>query len=78
MLGQLEMDVDECIAAYTKLMRMIFKKSSKRKLIADLLGKIESQVGPKKLELAIQEVITSHGANSTDLCNDRVDHGCRV
>lgn len=78
MLGRLEMDVDECITAYTKLMQMIFQNPSKRKLIASLFGKIESRFDSKKLESAIQEVITSHGASPTDLFNDQVDRGCRV
>ena len=72
MLGRLEMDVDECIAAYTKLMKTVFEKKP------SWTGNIKSQFDTAKLESAIKKVITSHGAKETDLFNDGVERGCRV
>ncbi|CAG8412661.1 unnamed protein product [Penicillium salamii] len=77
MLGRLEMDVDECIAAYIKLMKEIFGKPSKWGL-SKLFGKIKPQYDASKLEGAINEVINSCGANTTDLFNDETDRNCRV
>jgi hypothetical protein len=77
MLGRLEMNVDECIAAYTGLMKSIFKTKSSR-LAASWTGKIKSRYDSAKLEAAIKEVITSRGAKETDFFNDGVERGCRV
>lgn len=71
------MDVDECIAAYIKLMKIIFDKPSKRGL-SSIIGKIKPQFDATKLESAINEVITSSGSKPTDLFDNQVDRGCRV
>ncbi|KAJ5207451.1 FabD/lysophospholipase-like protein [Penicillium cf. griseofulvum] len=77
MLGRLEMDIDDCIMAYIKLMKMIFDKPSKRGLLS-IFGKIEPRFDANKLENAINEVINNHGAKPTDLFNDQADRSCRV
>ncbi|KAJ5888167.1 FabD/lysophospholipase-like protein [Penicillium taxi] len=77
MLGRLEMDVDECIMAYIKLMKMIFDKPSKQSL-SRLFGKIKPRFDAHKLESAINEVIKNCGAQPTDLFNDQADRTCRV
>ncbi|CAG8001826.1 unnamed protein product [Penicillium nalgiovense] len=77
MLGRLEMDVDECIMAYVKLMKMIFDKPSKRS-VSSIFGQIKPQFDANKLEGAINEVINNCGAKPTDLFNDQADRGCRV
>jgi hypothetical protein len=77
MLGRLEMDVEECIAAYTGLMKTIFEKKSSR-IPASLTGRIKPRFDAAKLESAIKEVVISHGAKETDLFNDGVKRGCRV
>ncbi|KAJ5993903.1 FabD/lysophospholipase-like protein [Penicillium sp. IBT 35674x] len=77
MLGRLEMDVDECIAAYIKLMKIIFDKPLKRGL-SSIIGKIKPQFDATKLESAINEVITSSGSKPTDPFDDKIDRGCRV
>lgn len=78
MLGRVEMEVDECIAAYVKLMRNVFENPSKWSLAKSLFGKIEPRFDASKLEGAINEVICSHGASPTDLFNDQAERGCRV
>jgi hypothetical protein len=77
MLGRLEMDVDECIMAYIKLMKKIFGKPSKRG-VSSLFGKIKPQFDASKLEDAINEVISDCGAKPTDLFNDQANRSCRV
>jgi hypothetical protein len=77
MLGRLEMDVDECIIAYTELMRTIFEKKSSR-FPAGWTGNIKSRFDTTKLEAAIREVVTSRGAKETDLFDDGVERGCRT
>ena len=77
MLGRLEMDVDECIAAYTRLMKTVFE-TKKSWFPASWTGNIKSRFDGAKLESAIKEAITSHGAKETDLFNDGLDRGCRV
>jgi hypothetical protein len=77
MLGRLEMDVDECITAYTGLMKNVFETQNSWRP-ADWSGKIRAKFDTAKLEMAIREVITSYGATETDLFNDGVERGCRV
>ncbi|KAJ5614917.1 FabD/lysophospholipase-like protein [Penicillium hordei] len=76
-LGRLEMDVDECIMAYIKLMKRTFGEPSKWGL-SSLFGKIKPRFDANKLEGAINEVINNCGAKPTDLFNDQADRSCRV
>ncbi|PYH43058.1 FabD/lysophospholipase-like protein [Aspergillus saccharolyticus JOP 1030-1] len=78
MLGRLEMDVDECITAYIQLMKRIFRKPVRWNLAASLFGNIEPRFDASKLEEAINQVVSSHGANPTDLFNNQTERGCRV
>lgn len=60
MLGRLEMDVDECIAAYKTLMKTVFEK--KRSLLSvGLTGNIKARFSSKALEKAIKSVIEARG-----------------
>jgi hypothetical protein len=77
MLGRLEMDVDECIAAYTGLLKTVFETKSSW-FPAGWTGKTKARFDSTKLETAIKEVITSQGAKESDLFNDGVERGCRV
>jgi hypothetical protein len=77
MLGRLEMDVDQCITAYTELMRTVFEKKSNWFPLS-LTGRVQSQFDSKRLESAIKGVVTGYGAEETDLFNDGVERGCRT
>lgn len=77
MLGRLEMDVDECILAYTKLMKAVFVEKSSR-LPISLRGKVKARFDSKKLKGAVEEVISSTGASPSDYFNDGKDRGCRT
>ena len=78
MLGRLEMEVDECIAAYIQLMKKIFRKPSKWNLAASVFGNIEPRFDASKLEGAINEVIRGQGASMVEPFNNQAEHGCRV
>lgn len=77
MLGRLEMDIDECIEAYTKLAEAVF--SQKKSLLPfNLKGKVKAQFDSSKLEKAIQETVKRSGISETDLFNDGNEQGCRT
>ena len=77
MLGRLEMDVDECITAYSDLAEVVFgqKQSS---LPFNIKVKVQSRFDSAKLESAIRKVLVQSGASETDLLNDGTDRGCRT
>lgn len=77
MLGRLEMDVDECIDAYSDLAAAVFgeKLSS---IPINVKGDIKPRFDSAKLESAIQKVIEDSGASKQDLFNDGTERGCRV
>ena len=77
MLGRLEMDVDECISAYSKLMEAVFGKKSSL-LPFGLTGNIRARFDSSRLKSAIEEVITSCGQSPVDLFNDGTTRGCKV
>lgn len=76
MLGRLEMSVDECIDTYVNLIRTVFEKKSRWPV--NLSGSVRSRFDATKLENAVKDVVTSHGAKETDLFNDGCERGCRV
>jgi len=68
MLGRLEMDVDQCITAYS-LLPFNFK------------GKVKSRFDSAKLGAAVLKMINQSRASNTserDLFNDGVKRGCRT
>ena len=77
MLGRLEMGVDECISAYSKLMESVFEEKSSW-LPINWRGRTKAQFDSAKLKDAIEEVITGQGASTTDRFNDGSPRGCRV
>ena len=77
MLGRLEMDVDECIAAYVKLMAAVFEKQS-HTLKANYRGVLQARFDSKRLKVAVEEVVTSCGLSPDDLFNDGTERGCKV
>jgi hypothetical protein len=69
MLGRLEMDVDECIAAYSDLAAVVFGEKLSR-IPVNIKGKVKSRFDSTKLESAIRKAVTQSGASETDLLND--------
>lgn len=77
MLGRLEMDVDECISAYSNLLRAIFETKSSR-LPLNWKGSVKARFDSAKLGSAIKRVIVERGGSEADLFNDKTERGCRV
>jgi hypothetical protein len=77
MLGRLEMDVDECVSAYSKLMESVFEEKSSW-LPISWTGRTKAQFDSTRLKKAIEEVITHHDASTKDLFNDGNSRGCKV
>jgi hypothetical protein len=77
MLGRLEMDVDECITAYSELAEAVFgeKLSS---VPFNMKGKVKARFDSAKLEKAIRKVVVDSGASEIDLFNDETERGCRT
>jgi hypothetical protein len=65
MLGRLEMDVDECIEAYTELMKAVFEKKQSL-LPVGLRGMIKSRFSSKALENAVKGVIEKRAGLRVD------------
>jgi uncharacterized protein YqgV (UPF0045/DUF77 family) len=76
MLGRLEMDVDECITAYSELAEAVFgeKLSS---FSFNVKGKVKARFDSAKLEKAVRKVVQS-SVSETDLFNDGTERGCRT
>ncbi|KAI9775783.1 MAG: hypothetical protein M1816_005768, partial [Peltula sp. TS41687] len=77
MLGRLEMDVVECIEAYSELMETVFRKK-RSKLPISCMGKTKARFDSKKLKSAVEKVVTNHNASSTELFENGTTRGCRV
>lgn len=77
MLGRLEMDVDECIDAYSGLAAAVFGERL-RSIPVNFKGDVTAQFDSAKLESAIQKVIEDSGASKQDLFNDGTERGCRT
>jgi len=77
MLGRLEMDVDACIAAYSELMKAVFKEESGW-LPVSWRGNVKARFDSAKLKAAVDDVIASSGASTTDAFNDGKARGCHT
>jgi hypothetical protein len=77
MLGRLEMDVDQCTAAYSDLAETVFGKKLSS-IPINITGKVKSRFDSAKLESAVRKVVTQGGASDTDLLNDGTERGCRT
>ena len=77
MLGRLEMDLDECISAYNKLIKAVFEEKS-HWLPVGWTGKAKAQFNSMKLKSVIKEVIGSKGTSMANVFNDRKDCGCQM
>lgn len=77
MLGRLEMDVDECIGAYSDLAAAVFgeKVSS---IPINIKGDVKARFDSAKLESAIQKVVEDSRASNQDLFNDGTERGCKT
>ncbi|RDL30230.1 uncharacterized protein BP5553_10508 [Venustampulla echinocandica] len=77
MLGRLEMDVDECIAAYSDLAEAVFHQKKSR-LPFNLKGKVQAKFDSAKLEKAVRETIKNKSISGTELFDNGTERGCRT
>jgi hypothetical protein len=77
MLGRLEMDVDECITAYSDLAAAVFSEKLSR-FPVNIKGNVKPRFDLTKLESAIRKAVTQSGASETHLLNDGTERGCRT
>ncbi len=77
MLGRLEMDIDQCILAYSGLAEAVFGEK-KGRLPFNIKGKVKAQFDSAKLEKAIRKTIKDSGICETELLNDGTERGCRT
>lgn len=77
MLGRLEMDVDECIAAYSDLAAAVFGDKMSH-IPVNIKGEVKPRFDSRRLQSAIKQVVTQSGAPEIDLLNDGTERGCRT
>jgi len=77
MLGRLEMDVDECIAAYSDLAAAVFGEKLHH-IPVNIKGEVKPRFDSARLQSAVQKVVAQSGASETDLLNDGTKRGCRT
>jgi hypothetical protein len=77
MLGRLEMDVDECISAYSDLAASVFGEKRSR-IPFNIKGKVQQRFDSAKLEGAIRKAVVQSGASETALLNDGTERKCRT
>jgi hypothetical protein len=77
MLGRLEMDVNECIAAYSELAAAVFGEKLSR-IPFNITGKIQARFDSAKLESAVRQAIGRTGVSETDLFDNGAERGCRT
>jgi hypothetical protein len=77
MLGRLEMTVEECIDAYTRMMKHVFEKKENNSLIG-MLGRVKPRFSSKALEHAISQVLEERGVPTTAKFRDGTRPRCKV
>jgi hypothetical protein len=77
MLGRLEMDVHECIDAYSGLMQEVFQKKRHRLQVTST-GQTQPRFDSRKLQAAIEKVIKSKNEHAGAMMNDKKERGCHV
>jgi hypothetical protein len=77
MLGRLELDVDECIDAYSNLAAEVFGKKL-RSIPVNFRGDITARFDSAKLKIAIQKVVEDSGGSKQVLLNDGAERECKT
>ncbi|KAI9675964.1 MAG: hypothetical protein M1829_003202, partial [Trizodia sp. TS-e1964] len=67
MLGRLEMDVEDCIKAYTKMFKTVF---SKKNLPLSIWLKIKGRFKSSVLEECVREILKDYGLSGAEPLND--------
>jgi hypothetical protein len=75
MLGRLEMDVDECIDAYTSMFGTVFGKKS---LPVDMFGRIKGRFDSVILEDCVKKILKKRGLKEDEPFLNAKEKACRV
>lgn len=75
MLGRLQMDVDECIDAYSELSRTVFRKKG---FPLDKSGNIKGKYKASELVNAVKTITRNSGTSEDAPLDDGTDRACRV
>ena len=75
MLGRLQMDIQECIDAYSVLSKDIF---SKKGLPVNLRGEVTGRYKSSELEKSIKRIVREAKLLEGASLNDGKDRGCRM
>ena len=75
MLGRLEMNIDECISAYTDLSTKVFQKQRHR---VKINGKIQGRFDTAELERSVKEIIGQKGLQKDALLKAPDNARCKV
>ena len=76
MLGRLEMDVDECISAYTNMFKTIFEK--KGLPVHMWSGKVKGRFDSAVLEESIRKIVTERKLSETEPFSDEKERSCKT
>jgi hypothetical protein len=74
MLGRLEMDIDDCIKAYTSMFQTVFTTRGRP---ISILGKIKGRFDSAVFEKCIGEILKERGLSDAELFNDGKER-CKV
>jgi hypothetical protein len=77
MLGELRMDVDQCIEAFMELTRVVFKKR-RHQFSLSVTGKINSRFEAVQLERVIKELCIRSGLDPDALLMGGNDVKCKT
>jgi hypothetical protein len=77
MLGRLEMSVEECIDAYTQMMKQVFEKKANHSFIS-VLGGVKPRFSSKALENAISQVLKARGIPVDEKFENGTRPRCKV
>jgi hypothetical protein len=77
MLGRLEMSIEECIDAYTKMMKHVFEKKENHSLVS-IFGGVKPRFSSKALENAISQVLKARGIPIKEKFENGTRSRCKV
>ncbi|KAJ4038294.1 hypothetical protein NW756_008572 [Fusarium oxysporum] len=79
MLGRLQMDVDECISAYSDLIKVVFNEKARvHQSKFSLLGQTQARFDSGGLKAAIEKTLKDRGLSPTDSMVDSREPDCKV
>lgn len=78
MLGRLEMDVDEWIAAFYELSAVVLAQSVGRLPVRFINGHPQQRFDSSKLKITVIKLITSRGLSPEEPYDGGQDHSCKV